>query len=126
MSEMFLQVLFLALFNKELMEMFCWWELQIEETEETLLSSSKGLVEDKRIALNWECLKVSEMMLTVLKPSGPTGDPFVTLETELGKAVFPFKVALMTMVNMLPPIAHTNAVELKDGQPVCNSWAFGN
>jgi hypothetical protein len=63
--------------------------------------------------LNWERLEVGEMALTVLKPSGLTGDPFVALKTELGKAVFPFKVALVATVNMLPPIANTDAVESK-------------
>ena len=61
------------------------------------------------------------MALTVLKPFGPTGDPFVILETELGRAVFPFKVALVATVNMFPPIAHTDAVESKGSQPVRNS-----
>ncbi len=53
------------------------------------------------------------MALTVLKPSGLTSDPFVALKIELGKAVFPFKVALVATVNMFPPIANTNAVESK-------------
>ena len=61
------------------------------------------------------------MALTVLKPSGPTGDPFVALKTELGKAVFPSKVALVATVNMLPPIAYTDAVESKGSQPVRNN-----
>lgn len=108
---MFLQVLFPALINKELMETFRWRELQIEETEETLPSSSKGPAEDKWIALNWERLEVA---LTVLKPSGPTGDPLVALKTKLGKAVFPFKVALAATVNMFPPIVNTDAVEFND------------
>lgn len=114
MPEMFLQVLFPALFNEELMEPFRWRELQIEETEETLPSSSKGPAEDKGIALNWERLKVGEVALAVLKPSGPASDPLVALKTELGKAVFPFKVALVATVNMFPPIANTDAVESKD------------
>lgn len=114
---MFLQVLFPALFNKELMETFRWRELQIEEieeTEETLPSSSKGPAEDKWIALNWERLEVGEVALTVLKPSGPTSDPLVALKIKLGKVVFPFKVALAATVNMFPPIANTDAVELND------------
>ena len=111
---MFLQVLFLALFNKELIETFRWRELQIEETEETLSSSSKGPAEGKWIALNLERLEVGEVTLAVLKPSGPTGDPLVALKTELGKPVFPFKVALMATVNMFPPIGDTDAVESKD------------
>ena len=53
------------------------------------------------------------MALTVLKPSGPTGDLFVALKTELGKAIFPFKVALVATVNMFPPIANSDAVEPK-------------
>ncbi len=50
----------------------------------------------------------------MLKPSGPISDPLVALKTKLGKAVFPFKVALTVTVNMFPPIANTNAVELND------------
>jgi len=111
---MFLQVLFPALFNKELMETFRWRELQVEETEETLPSGSEGPAEGKWIALNWERFEVGEVALTVLKPSGPTGDPFVALKTKLGKAVFPFQLALVATVNMFPPIANTDAVESKD------------
>lgn len=61
------------------------------------------------------------MALTVLKPSGPTTDPFVALKTELGKAVFPSKVALMATVNMFPPIARIDAVKSKGGQPIRNN-----
>ena len=63
--------------------------------------------------MNWERLEVGEMALTVLKPSGPTGDPFVALKTYHCKAVFLFKVTLMATVNMFPPIANTDAVESK-------------
>jgi hypothetical protein len=52
--------------------------------------------------------------LVVLKPSGPTSKLLVVLKTELGKAVFPFKVALIVIVNMFPPIANTNTIESKD------------
>ncbi len=55
------------------------------------------------------------MALIVFKPSGPTSNLFVVLKTELGKAVFPFKVALVVTVNMFLPIAHTNAIESKGG-----------
>jgi len=50
----------------------------------------------------------------VLKPSGPISDPLVALKIKLGKAVFPFKVALAATVNMFPPIANTDAIELND------------
>lgn len=63
--------------------------------------------------MDWERLEVGEMALTVLKPPGPTGDPFVALKTELGKAAFLVKVALVATVNMFPPIANTDAVESK-------------
>jgi hypothetical protein len=53
------------------------------------------------------------MALTVLKPSGPNGDPFVALKAKLGKAVFTFKVGLVAMVNMLPPVGNIYAVEWK-------------
>ena len=82
-------------------------------------SSREGPAEDKWVALNWECLEVVEVALTVLKPSGPTGDLFVALKTELGKAVFPFKVALVATENMFPPIANTDTVVF--GQPVRNN-----
>ena len=114
MPEMFLQVLFPALFNEELMETFHWRELQIKEIEKTLPNSSKGSAEDKWIVLNMEHLEVSEVALAVLKLSGPTGDSFVTLKTELSKAVFPFEVTLMATVNMFPPITNTYCVESKE------------
>lgn len=114
---MFLQVLFPALLDEELMETFRWRQLRVEETEETLPSSSEGPAEDKGIALNWERLKVGEMALTVLKPSGPTGDPFVALQTKLGKAVFPFKVALVATVNMFPPVSSTDAMDFLSASP---------
>ena len=69
------------------------------------------MAEDKGITLDWERLEVGEIALIVRKPSSPTSNPFVVLKTELGKAMFPFKVALIVMVNMFPPIANTNAVE---------------
>lgn len=61
------------------------------------------------------------MTLTVLKLSDPTSDSFVALETELGKAIFPFKVALIATVNMLSFIAYTDAVESKNDQSVRNN-----
>ena len=61
------------------------------------------------------------MVLTVLKSFSPTGDSFIALKTELSKAIFPFKIALVATVNMFPPIAHTDTVELKDDQPVHNN-----
>ena len=70
-------------------------------------------MEDKWIILNWERLKVSKIVLTVLKLSGPNINLFVVLKIELGKAVFPFKVALVVMVNIFLPIANTDAVESK-------------
>jgi len=78
-----------------------------------LPSSSKGSAEDKWIALNWERLEVGEMALIMLKLSGPTGNPFVALKTELGKAVFSFKVAFVATVNMFLSIANTDAVKSK-------------
>ncbi len=111
---MFLQMLFPALFDKKLMETFRWREPRIEETEETLPGSGKGSAEDKWIALNWERLEVGEVTLTVLKPSRPVNDPFIALETKLGKAVFSFQVALMAMINMFLSIGNVDAVELKD------------
>ena len=126
---MFLQVLFPALLNEELMETFRWRERQVEETEETLPSSSEGPAEDKGIALNRERLGVGEMALTVLKPSGPTGEPFVALKTKLGKAVFPFKVALVATVNMFPPISDIDAVKpkhnLATSQQQLRNWEIG-
>ena len=53
------------------------------------------------------------MELTVLKPSGSIGDPFVAMETKLGKAVFLFKDALAAAVNMFPPISDVDAVKPK-------------
>jgi len=54
------------------------------------------------------------VVLIVLKPSGPTSNPLVVLKIKLGKAIFPFKVALTATVNMFLPIANTNTVELND------------
>ena len=54
------------------------------------------------------------MALIVFKPSGPTSNPLVALKIKLGKAVFPFKVALIVIVNMFLPIANTNTIELND------------
>ena len=47
--------------------------------------------------------------MKVLKPSRPVNDPFIALETKLGKAVFPFQVALVFVEFLgdemsLPPI----------------------
>jgi hypothetical protein len=50
----------------------------------------------------------------VLKLSGPTGDLLVALKTELGKAVFPFKDALIITVNIFLSIANINIIESKD------------
>ena len=55
------------------------------------------------------------MALIVLKSFDLAGDPFIASKTELGKAVFPFKVALVATVNMFSPIAHTDAVKSKGG-----------
>ena len=65
--------------------------------------------------MNWERLEVGEMALIVLKSFDLAGDPFIASKTELGKAVFPFKVALVATVNMFSPIAHTDAVKSKGG-----------
>ena len=61
------------------------------------------------------------MALIMLKPSGPAGNPFVAPKTELGKAVFLFKVAFIATVNIFPSIAYTDAVKSKGGQPVRNN-----
>ena len=52
--------------------------------------------------------------MTVLKPSGRSGDPLVALKTKLGKAVFPFKIALMATVNMFPPISNVDPIKPKN------------
>ena len=110
---MFLQMLSPALFNQELVKTFHWQEFQIKQAKETLPSSGESSAEDKWVALDRECLKIVEVKLTVLKPSSSISDPFVTLETKLGKAVFLFKDALMAVVNMFPPISHVDAVKPK-------------
>ena len=110
---MFLQMLSPALFNQELVKSFGWREFQIEQAKETLLSSGESSAEDRWVALDRKCLEVVEVELTVLKPSGPIGDPFVALKIKLGKAVFLFKDALVAAVNMFPPISHVDAVKPK-------------
>ncbi|MCJ1427230.1 hypothetical protein MMC29_005133 [Sticta canariensis] len=110
---MLLQVLFPSLLNQELVKTFRWRELQIEEAKETLPSSGEGSTEDEWVALDRECLEVVEVVLTVLKPSGPIGDPFVALKTKLGRAVFLFQDALLAAVNMFPPISDIDAVKSK-------------
>ena len=110
---MFLQVLSPTLFNQELVKTFRWREFQIEQAKETLPSSGESSAEDKWVALDRECLEIVEVELTVLKPSGSIGDPFVALETKLGKAVFLFEDALVAAVNMFPPISHVDAVKPK-------------
>lgn len=77
-------------------------------------SGSKGPAEDKWVTLNWKCVEVVEVALTVLKPSGRSGDSLVALKTKLGKAVFPFKIALMATENMFPPISNIDPVKPKN------------
>ena len=110
MPKMFLQMLFPSLFNKELMKAFRWRKLQIEKTEKTLSSSSKGSAEDKRITLNRKRFEVGEVPLTVFKPCGSTGSPFVALEAEFAETKFSFEILFVATVYMFPPIANTDAV----------------
>lgn len=82
-------------------------------TKETLPSNNKGSTEDLWVALAQEYLRVFEMTLTIRKPSGPTGDPFVALKTELGKTVLLFEVTLKAAVNMFPSINDIDAAKPK-------------
>lgn len=61
------------------------------------------------------------MTLTVLKLSDLTSDSFVALKTELGKVIFPFKIAFIATINMLSFIVYTDAVKLKNDQSVRNN-----
>ena len=54
------------------------------------------------------------MALVVLKLFRPVNDPFVALETKLGKAIFPFQVALIATINMFLSIGNIDAIKLKD------------
>lgn len=50
----------------------------------------------------------------MLKSFNLIDDPFVALEIELDKAVFPFKVVFMVTINMLSSIAHINVIKSKN------------
>lgn len=76
-------------------------------------SSSKGSAEDEWVVLDRECLEVVKVVLTVLKPSGPIGDPFVTLIIKLGKTVSLFKNTLAVAVNIFLPISYIGAINLE-------------
>ena len=52
--------------------------------------------------------------MTVLQPSRPVNDPFIALETKLGKWVFPIQVALVATINIFPSIGDIDGLELKD------------
>ena len=53
------------------------------------------------------------MTLTVLKPSGLSGDPFITLKAKLSKDVSTFKASLVTTINMLPSVGDIDAVDIE-------------
>ena len=50
----------------------------------------------------------------MLKLSSRSGDPLVALKTKLGKAIFPFKVALIAIVNIFLLISNINPIKLKN------------
>ena len=50
----------------------------------------------------------------MLKLSGRSGNPLVALKIKLGKAVFPFKVALIVTVNMFLPISNIDPIKPKN------------
>ena len=113
---MFLQMLFSVLFNQKLMKTFRWWKFQIEKTKQTLLNDNKNSTKNKWIALNWECVEIVEMTLTMLKLFDRNDDSLVALKTKLNKIVFFFKVVFMTTINMLSFINNVDFIKSKNNQ----------
>ena len=60
-------------------------------------------------------------MLIILKLSSPASNLFIILKIKLSKVIFPFKVALIIIVNIFLPITYTNTIKLKGSQPVYNN-----
>ena len=63
-------------------------------------------MENQRVALNWKCFEIVQVVLAVVVPTGLASHPLITLKAELGKPKAFFKACLVVVIDVVPPISN--------------------